>query len=59
MLKLGRTAFVATAVLLICGNAASAGRALLQDAPTDEIMCDVAVVGGGPGEQSLQRCLVV
>ncbi|DBB01665.1 hypothetical protein WJX77_008557 [Trebouxia sp. C0004] len=49
MLILGRIAFVATAALLICGNAASAGRALLQDAPTDEIVCDVAVVGGGPG----------
>ncbi|KAL3144103.1 hypothetical protein ABBQ32_003893 [Trebouxia sp. C0010 RCD-2024] len=31
------------------GQLAAAGRSLLQDAPTDAIMCDVAIVGGGPG----------
>lgn len=34
-----------------CGQRAAAGRNLLQDAPTDMIMCDVAIVGGGPGEE--------
>lgn len=32
------------------GQLVAAGRSLLQDAPTGVIMCDVAVVGGGPGE---------
>ena len=32
------------------GHLVAAGRSLLQDAPTGMIMCDVAIVGGGPGE---------
>lgn len=42
------------------GQLVAAGRSLLQDAPTGVIMCDVAIVGGGPGEASLlyhARCL--
>ena len=34
------------------GQIVAAGRSLLQDAPTGVIMCDVAIVGGGPGENS-------
>ena len=41
------------AFILTCGRSVTAGRGLLQDAPTDMIMCDVAIVGGGPGEHLL------
>lgn len=34
---------------LASGQFVAAGRSLLQDAPTGVIMCDVAIVGGGPG----------
>lgn len=44
-------ALVAIASLLfVFGQTTDAGRrSMLQDAPTFELMCDVAVVGGGPG----------
>lgn len=42
---------MATVMLALgSGHLVAAGRSLLQDAPTGVIMCDVAIVGGGPGE---------
>lgn len=41
---------IIAAVLLIVGSTVDAGRSLQQDAPTDQLQCDVAVVGGGPGK---------
>ena len=38
------------ALALTSAHLVLAGRGLLQDAPTGMIMCDVAIVGGGPGE---------
>ena len=40
-----------------CSQFATARRGLLQDAPTDMIMCDVAIVGGGPGDASVPEQL--
>ena len=46
---------VAALVLALGSGQLVTARNLLQDAPIGEIQCDVAIVGGGPGE----CCLLV
>lgn len=42
------------AAFLVLSSSTTA-RVLLQDAPTDELTCDVAVIGGGPGEENVWK----
>ncbi len=49
--KLHLKVLAACVLVFGSGQLAAAGRSLLQDAPTGVIMCDVAIVGGGPGGQ--------
>ena len=48
--KLQHKVLAACVLALGFAQLAAAGRSLQQDAPTGVIMCDVAIVGGGPGK---------